>query len=106
VSRLPLRYLRHTVAIDGATVRCLVDSRGAGLNVARASIGSETAGAVTVYCALATVCDLGAEVVLPDGRVGYAASVVRHDGGGLATPDHTEILWAPARTLTQASEYE
>jgi hypothetical protein len=77
-------------------VRCLLDEKIA-TSVAQAGVQR-----VTLFTAIAELgvnVPAGSRVTLPDGRRGYAGAVAKHDGGGLPTPDHTEIA------ITVGSEY-
>ncbi len=53
--------------------------------------GTERIAQVTVICRLTDDVPAGSRITLADGLRGYAHAVVRHDGGGLPTPDHLEI---------------
>lgn len=95
--RLPAWMLPHRVTVEAyrgwndyepARNRpCFVGERlGSG-----GPVGTERVGYVTVVFALQEHCPAGSRVTLADGRRGYASAVVRHDGGGLPTPDHLEV---------------
>lgn len=53
--------------------------------------GTERVAQYTVIYPPATDVPAGSRITLADGRVGYAAAVAHHDGGGLPTPDHVEV---------------
>lgn len=74
------------------TIRCFV-----GENLASAGPqGTERVGQITIICRLAEDVPQGSRITLTDGRRGYAAAVVRNDGGGLPTPDHLQIAMSIA----------
>ncbi len=81
-------YLSWGVYGDAALVQCMIHERlGSG-----GPVGTERVGYITVIARLDAWTRLaqGSRVVLPDGREGYVSTAVRHDGGGLPTPDHVE----------------
>lgn len=58
--------------------------------------GTERVAQVTIVAHLHEPVTAGSRITFGDGRTGYAAAVVRHDGGGLPTPDHLEIAMSIA----------
>lgn len=54
--------------------------------------GSVTLSRTTAYAPLGTVVPVGSLVQLPNGRTSKVIATQDHDGGGLPTPDHLEIL--------------
>jgi hypothetical protein len=101
VGALPTYLLTHTMLVEpylGASgtgpaygrpveVRCFVEP------VRSTARGGETrtsVGGSTVYAPLDTPITPEARVTIEGKRV-EVVSVVRHDGGGLPTPDHLEI---------------
>lgn len=53
--------------------------------------GSERVAQLTIVAKPYEQVPAGSLITLADGRKGYAAAMVHHDGGGLPTPDHIEI---------------
>lgn len=98
VADLPLAMLLHSVTVEpylswGAygppqRMRCTVSEQ---IAARRGQAGVEQVTDVTLYARKKAVCPPGSKVTLKDGRVGYAVATVVYDGGGLPTPDHTEI---------------
>lgn len=54
--------------------------------------GTQVVSMTTIYCPLATVAPAQSRVTLADGTTTLVIKAMRHDGGGLATPDHLEIV--------------
>lgn len=113
MATLPAFLLRHTARIapyltwgsfgPEADLRCLVTER---LSTASTQAGVERVAYVTLWAMPGAAVPEGSRVSMPDGRAGYVSAVARHDGGGLPTPDHTEIAvmiasaYGPARGET------
>lgn len=105
MGRLPGRVMRHTITVepylgDGAygplygppaSVRCFLDEQ---TRMVRSPDGRQVTSTSTAYCPLATVCPTESRITLADGRKPLIIAVLRRDGGGLPTPDHTEIQMA------------
>ncbi|MFB8241998.1 hypothetical protein ACFC58_36235 [Kitasatospora purpeofusca] len=99
---IPGWLLRHRVSIepyegDGAygpvygtpgTVRAFVDAK---VREVRSPTGEQVVSSSTAYCPPGTAAPPGSRVTLPDGRQTHVIAVYERDGGGLPTPDHTEI---------------
>ncbi|MFE7073805.1 hypothetical protein ACFU96_27330 [Streptomyces sp. NPDC057620] len=102
MSQIPGWLLRHQITIEpylgdsstgplygpSATVRCFVDEQ------TRAVIspgGEQVTSSSTAYCAPKTKAPPLSRVKLPSGRTTTVIATVPRDGGGLPTPDHTEI---------------
>lgn len=100
---LPGFLLRHEVTVEpyegdsaygpqyGAlvAVRCFLEEK---TRLVRAPGGDEVTSSATVRCRLdAVTAPPKSRVTLPDGRRTTVINFARHDGGGLATPDHLEL---------------
>lgn len=102
---LPGWLMRHRVALEpyqgsGAygpvygprqEVRCFLDMQ---TKLTRDPGGNEVASSSTFYAAPGLTCPPQSRVTLPDGRVTTVIAALPRDGGGLATPDHTEVQLA------------
>lgn len=97
---LPEYLLVHTVTVEpyqgvwgsyGAarTVRCMLQETA---NSSPAQAGATRANMLSFWTRLGEDVPAGSRIVLPDGRVGYAASATRKYGGGLPTPDHLKVF--------------
>jgi hypothetical protein len=64
--------------------------------------GTERVAQVTIVTFPGQAPPAGSRVTLAGGRKGYAHAVVRHDGGGLPTPDHDEIAMTIAESYGPA----
>lgn len=87
-------YLDWGVYGPPQTLRCFI-----GQNLASAGpTGTERVAQITIVASKldAGRVPAGSRITLTDGRKGYAAAVVLHDGGGLPTPDHIEIAMQTA----------
>lgn len=98
---VPVVLLRHTVQIEpfegegpfgpeyGAQVteRAFIDDKR---KLVRDAEGVEVVSETTVYMRLNATCPAGSRVTV-NGRVTYAITASRRDGGGLPTPDHLEV---------------
>lgn len=69
------------------------------LATAQADAGVERLTLFTIVTDLDVDCPEGSRVHLPDGRIGYASAVARHNTGTRAPIDHAEIA------VTVGSEY-
>lgn len=58
----------------------------------RAPNGNQVLSNTIIYCPLSTVAPPQSRVTLADGTTTLVIDALRHDGGGLPTPDHLEIL--------------
>jgi hypothetical protein len=100
---LSLDFLwRHEVTVeayegDGAygpvyaapvTVRCFLDQK---TRTVVDKEGQEVVSHGTLYAPLATVCPPESRITLPNGDTATVINALRHDGGGLPTPDHLEV---------------
>lgn len=100
------RFFVHTVTVEAYTgssaygpqydapvaVACLLESKRRTVVSARENDhGQEVVSSGTFYAALDTVCPPESRITLPDGTVTVAINAIRHDGGGLPTPDHVEV---------------
>ncbi|PBC80113.1 hypothetical protein BX265_4949 [Streptomyces sp. TLI_235] len=103
MAALPAALMRHRITVEpylGSSaygpkygpevtgVRCFLEER---TRLVRAPGGEEVVSSSTAYAPLATVCPARSRVTLPDGRTTTVIAALRHDGGGLPTPDHLEI---------------
>ncbi|MEU6342220.1 hypothetical protein ABZ883_14910 [Streptomyces sp. NPDC046977] len=102
MGRLPRRFMRREVTVepylgDGShgplygpptTVRCFLEER---TRRVRDAEGREVTSSSTVYSDLAANCPPESRVTLPGGRQTTVIAALRHDGGGLPTPDHLEV---------------
>lgn len=88
-------YADWNVYGDPRTIACFIDEKLAAAGPA----GTERVAQITIICNKAENVPAGSRITLLDARKGYAAAVVRHDGGGLPTPDHLEVA------MTIASAY-
>jgi hypothetical protein len=102
VGALPAFLLTHRMVVEpylGASgngptygrpveVACFVEPAR---STARGGETRTAIGSATVYAPLDTVISPESRVTL-EGRRVEVVSVVRHDGGGLPTPDHVEIV--------------
>lgn len=100
---LPAFLLRHTVSVEpylgqggagprygsAVPVRCFVDEAR---RKVRNLLGEEVVSEATAYCPLGTTAPEKSRVTLPSERVAYVIATKRRDGGGLATPDHLEVV--------------
>lgn len=57
----------------------------------RSPDGDEVTSTSTVYAQLGPIVPVKSRVTLPAGRRTTVIASLRHDGGGLPTPDHLEI---------------
>lgn len=73
----------------GVPVRCLIEQK---TRTIRRPDGTEIVGKTTLFCPLGTVAPAESRVTLPDGSVTRVLFAIPHDGGGLPTPDHLELL--------------
>lgn len=99
---VPGWMLRHTCTIEpyaswgvygpGRQIRCFIDEKLASAG----PTGTERMAQVTIVCRLDENVPAGSRIELVDGRRGYAHAVVKHDAGGLPTPDHMEIAMSLA----------
>jgi len=102
VGAVPGYLLRHTAVIEpylgaGAhgdlfgppvTVKCFADDKRRRV---RATSGEEVISSTTLYCRLAAVAPTGSRVQV-NGRTTFVIEALRRHGGGLATPDHLEVV--------------
>lgn len=102
MSGLPSFLLRHSVTVEAyegdtaygpryaatVTVRCFVEEQ---TRTVRDREGQEVVSSTTFYAPLETVCPAESRVTLPTGRQATVIAALRHDGGGLPTPDHLEV---------------
>jgi hypothetical protein len=100
--KLPGIWLRHEVTVEpylgvgpsgpqyGPTVvvRAFVEER---TRLVRSPEGDEVISSATVYARLGPSCPAKSRVRLPSGRRTTVIAELRHDGGGLPTPDHLEV---------------
>ena len=110
MANIPAMLLRHTCTVEtlegvtgrssqvfGAAVsfKCFVESRTR--RVRSQQTGNETTSSTTVYARRDAAHGpasfaVGSRVTLPSGRVAEVIELADRDGGGLATPDHLEII--------------
>lgn len=102
MSAVPGWLLRHRITIepyrgDSSTgpvygtaleVRAFVDEQ---TRMVRSPGGEEVTSSSTAYAPPGTVAPPLSRVTLPSGRTTTVIAALPRDGGGLATPDHTEI---------------
>ena len=100
--KLPGIWLRHQVVIEpylgvgpagpqygpAASVRGFVEEK---TRLVRSPTGDEVTSSATVYVRLDNTAPAKSRVTLPSGRRTAVIASLRHDGGGLPTPDHLEI---------------
>lgn len=78
---------------DPVTVSCLVEERSRQVRAPAVNTdGGIVVSSSTAYASLDTVAPAGSRVTLPSGRVTTVIDAYLHDGGGLPTPDHLEIV--------------
>jgi hypothetical protein len=73
---------------DPVTERCLVDDER---RLVRNAEGSETVSDTTIFFPFGTRCPEGSRVTV-NGRTTTVIASYARDGGGLPTPDHTEVV--------------
>jgi class 3 adenylate cyclase len=73
---------------DPVTERCLVDDER---RLVRNAEGSETVSDTTIFFRAGTHCPEGSRVTV-GGRTTTVIASHDRDGGGLPTPDHTEVV--------------
>lgn len=102
MSAVPGWLLRHQISIEPylgdsstgplfgtpATVRCFLDAQ---TRAVRNPGGEQVTSSSTAYAPPNTPVPPLSRVTLPDGRVTKVIATLPRDGGGLPTPDHTEI---------------
>jgi hypothetical protein len=102
VSSIPGWLLRHQITVEAyrgdsssgpvygppAQVRAFVDEQ---TRAVRSPGGEEVTSSSTAYCPPGTKVPPLSRVTLPDGRHTTVIACLPRDGGGLPTPDHTEI---------------
>ncbi|NJP70042.1 hypothetical protein [Streptomyces sp. C1-2] len=102
MSKIPGWLLRHEITIEPykgdsstgpvygspARVRAFVDEQ---TRAVRSPGGEDVTSSSTAYCAPGTKAPPLSRVTLPSGRVTTVIACLPRDGGGLPTPDHTEI---------------
>ncbi|MEU3945461.1 hypothetical protein [Streptomyces sp. NPDC029526] len=102
MSRIPGWLLRHRITIEHyrgesstgpvygppQEIRAFVDEQ---TRAVRTPAGEETTSSSTAYCAPGTTAPPLSRVTLPSGRTTTVIAALSRDGGGLPTPDHTEI---------------
>jgi hypothetical protein len=105
---IPAYLLRHTIVIEpyvgmGATgplydppvtVQCFNEDRRRHIRSggATGSTGSnQVIASTTSYCPPGTVAPVQSRVTV-NGRITTVLQALTHDGGGLPTPDHVELL--------------
>jgi hypothetical protein len=105
---IPGFLLRHTITIEpylghnatgpmygpAVTVRCFNEDKRRFIRSGRpaGSTGSnEVVASTTSYCLPGTVAPAQSRVTV-NGRVTKVLQFLDHDGGGLPTPDHVELL--------------
>lgn len=71
-----------------AAVACFLDQKA---RTVRDRKGREVTTGGTFYAPLDTVCPPESRITLPDGSTTTVINALRHDGGGLPTPDHLEV---------------
>ncbi|GGS88492.1 hypothetical protein ACFFV7_50960 [Nonomuraea spiralis] len=101
MGELPAWLLRHQVLVEPfegegpfgpeygeqVTESAFVDDKR---RLVRDAEGAEVVSETTVYMRLDATCPTGSRVTV-NGRVTYAITASRRDGGGLPTPDHLEV---------------
>ncbi|MCX5229672.1 hypothetical protein [Streptomyces sp. NBC_00233] len=100
--KLPGFWLRHVVTVEpylgvGPTgpqygpetaVRAFVEEK---TRLVRSPTGDEVVSSATFYARVGATCPAQSKVRLPSGRKTTVIAELRHDGGGLPTPDHVEV---------------
>ncbi|MGH3942505.1 MAG: hypothetical protein ACRDTG_28555 [Pseudonocardiaceae bacterium] len=100
--RLPDRLLRHTIMVEpllgtgahgtvygpATLVRCNYQT---GRRLVRTAQGKQVTVSGTAYCQLTEDIPVGSRII-HNGQVSTALVVLPHDGGGLSTPDHLEVI--------------
>ncbi|WP_188197220.1 hypothetical protein [Nonomuraea sp. SYSU D8015] len=77
---------------DPVTKKCLVDDER---RLVRNAEGSEVVSDTTIFFPPGTHCPEGSRVTVPPGPDGRTTTVIasyNRSGGGLPTPDHTEVV--------------
>jgi hypothetical protein len=103
VSRAPGWLMRHRFTVEayagasavGPIYAPAAPARGFVAQESRtvtAPSGAQVLSMTTIYCPLATVAPADSRVTLADGTKTRVIRALRHDGGGLPTPDHLEIV--------------
>lgn len=108
--KLPKLWLRHQVTVEPyqgssangpvydtpVTVRCFLEESS---ELAKTSEGEQRISTARYFARLDTIqAPPQSRVTLPDGRQAAVIDSIRHDGGGLPTPDHLEVRLDPGRT--------
>ncbi|MFB7617825.1 hypothetical protein [Kitasatospora sp. NPDC056181] len=102
MATIPGWLLRHRITIEPylgdsaygpqlgpvAESRCFLDEK---TREVRSPTGEQVVSSSTAYCPPGTVAPPGSRVTLPDGRQTHVIALYDRDGGGLPTPDHTEL---------------
>ncbi|MFE0651340.1 hypothetical protein ACFVZH_22405 [Streptomyces sp. NPDC059534] len=100
--KLPGIWLRHKVTIEpylgvgpsgpqygpATTFRAFVEEK---TRMVRSPAGDEVVSSATFYARLDVTCPAKSRARLPSGRRTTVIAELRHDGGGLPTPDHVEV---------------
>lgn len=107
---VPLTLLRMTASVetlegvngrsgqtfaDPVSFKCFVEAKTR--RVRSQQTGNETTSSTTLYCRRTAAggpssFTVGSRVTLPSGRVAEVIELADRHGGGLATPDHLEVI--------------